>query len=432
MTGISRRTLLKGMAGAAVLGLFGCSGVALRGAAPRVVVIGGGFGGATAAKYLRMLDPGIEVSLVEPRPAYVTCPGSNWFLGGLRSIDSLTTGYDALASRHGVRIVPDRAVGLDPASRTVRLAGGSTLGYDRLIVAPGIDFRWEAIEGYGESVAETVPHAWQAGVQTIRLREQLAAMADGGVYLVAVPPAPFRCPPGPYERVSMVAHYFKEHKPKSKILLLDAQEKFSKQGLFEQGWKDLYGYGTDTSLIERIPGPEGKVTRYDAAARAAIAGSLGTSHRADVLNLIPPQRAGALASAFGLTDASGWCPVDHRSWESTLVPGVHVIGDASIAAPMPKSGFCAASQAKVCAAAVSSLLRDQPVPEPVWINACYSLLAPTYGISVAMVYGLSPEGKVMEIKGAGGVTPKTDPRSLFLEARSALHWYDAIRADSFG
>ncbi|MCB1875084.1 MAG: FAD-dependent oxidoreductase [Chromatiales bacterium] len=443
MSEFTRRKFLKfagaaGAASAAGLTLSGCEGPGAGASAKssqastgpaHVVVIGGGFGGATAAKYIRKLDPSVKVTLIEKAKTYYTCPGSNWVLGGMRTIASIGQTYDSLASKHGVKVVHDWVTGIDAEKRHVALESGGHMSYDRLIVSPGIDFKWDGIEGYNEEVSKTIPHAWKAGHQTATLYQQLAGMRDGGTFVICPPPNPFRCPPGPYERVSMVAHFMKQHKPKSKIIILDAKPKFSKQGLFTQGWKDLYGFGTDNSMIEYIPSPNGKVVRIDAKNRVAIAGDLEEEYKADVLNVIPAQKAGWIAAHSGLTNESGWCPVNPLTWESTLVPHVHVIGDSSIAGKMPKSGYSANSQAKVCAAAVVDMLAGREPGTPSWVNTCYSLVGPNYGISVAAVYTLSEAG-VVGVKGAGGLTPADGNRSL--EAIYADSWWTNVTDDIWG
>lgn len=412
--------LLAGAAGAATLGLAAC---ATTPAAPkaRVVVVGGGFGGATAARYLRNFDPAIEVTLVEPAKSFVTCPFSNYVLGGLRSIDTITHDYRALAERHGVRVVHDAAVAIDPVKKTVRLGQGETLAYDRLILSPGIDFRWNAIAGYDEVAAERMPHAWKAGAQTLLLRRQLEAMPDGGVVVMSVPANPFRCPPGPYERAAMIAHYLKQAKPRAKILILDAKEMFSKQGLFQDGWKAVYG-----DMIEWVPlSKDGKVVRADAAA-LTVETEFGQKHKGAVVNVIPPQYAARIAREAGLANDSGWCPNNPQTFESTLVRDIHVIGDAAIAGAMPKSGFAANSQGKVAARAVASLLNGQQPVIPVYVNTCYSLIAPDYGISVADVYRVTPQG-IAAVQGAGGVSPRqADAQFRFAEARYGEGWYLAM------
>jgi len=433
---IDRRKFIKtlgvGGAAAGALAIAGCArsgGASKRSGPAQVVVIGGGFGGSVAAKYIRKLDPSIEVTLIEANKNYVTCPSSNWVISGIWEIDQLTFGYETLASKYGIKVVHDRVTGIDPEKRTVALQGGSSVSYDRLIVSPGIDFKWETIDGYDAQVAEQVPHAWKAGPQTTLLRQQLEAMPDGGTFVIAAPPNPFRCPPGPYERISLVAHYFKNNKPRSKIILLDAKPKFSKMGLFTQGWRELYGYETSNSMIEYVPGPDGKVIGLKGT-NTLVAGDLEDEYQGDVVNIIPAQKAGRVAEDAGLADASGWCPVHHLSWESTVHPHIHVIGDAAIQAPLPKSGYAANSEAKVCAAAVVNLLNDREPATPSLVNTCYSLVAPEYGISVAMVYDLNAEGKVAKVKGAGGLTPEDGNKPL--EALYARNWFANITDDMFG
>jgi sulfide dehydrogenase [flavocytochrome c] flavoprotein subunit len=392
-------------------------------------VVGGGFGGATAAKYIRKLDPNVNVTLIEVNKAFVSCPGSNWVLGGLRDLKSITFTYDTLETKYGVNVVHELVTVIDPQKRTVATNAGVTYNYDRLILSPGIDFRWDTIEGYDAAVAESIPHAWKAGPQTALLRQQLEEMPDGGTFLIAAPPNPFRCPPGPYERASLVAHYFKNHKPRSKVIILDAKQKFSKQGPFTQGWTELYGFGTENSLIEWVAGPDGKVTAVQGS-DTLIAGDLEDEFKGDVLNVIPAQKAGAIAEAAGLTDDSGWCPVEFKSWESTVHKNIHVIGDAAIGAPLPKSGYLANSEAKVAAAAIVNLLNDKEPEVPSLVNTCYSLVGPEHGVSVAMVYNLTDDGKVGKVAGSGGVTPEDGNRSL--EALYAKSWLANVTDDLFG
>jgi sulfide dehydrogenase [flavocytochrome c] flavoprotein subunit len=394
-------------------------------AAARVVVIGGGFGGATAAKYLKQWAPAAQITLIEPADRFVTCPYSNLVLGGLRKMSAITHSYRKLSRR--VQLVHDSAAAIDASARTVRLQGGSTIAYDRLIVSPGIDLRWGAIAGYDEAAAEKMPHAWKAGPQTVLLRRQLEAMKDGGVVVVSAPDNPFRCPPGPYERASMIAYYLKTAKPKSKLVILDAKDSFSKQGLFQDGWKRFY-----PDIIEWVPVSKGgKVTRVDPAAMT-FEDEFGTSHKADVANVIPPQFAGKIARDAGLADQSGWCPVEPLGFESTLVKNVHVIGDACIAAPMPKSGFVANGHGKVAAAAVVALLAGRTPAEATWSNVCYSHVTPDYGVSVADVYHIAA-GKFAAVPGSGGTSPR-DASDAFRkqEIEYGDGWYASITADMFG
>jgi NADPH-dependent 2,4-dienoyl-CoA reductase/sulfur reductase-like enzyme len=392
----------------------------------RVVVVGGGFGGATCARYLRLVAPDLAVTLVEANASFATCPFSNTVIAGLNEIDYITHGFDALTAA-GITLVQGRAEAIDPDARTLRLADGTSLPWDRLVVSPGVDIKWDAIEGYGPEAAEIMPHAWQAGPQTLLLRDQLRAMPDGGVFAMWIPPNPFRCPPGPYERASLVAHYFKTEKPRSKIILIDAKDTFSKQGLFTEGWEALY-----PGLIEWLSfADNGNILRVDPATRTVFT-EFG-EHSADVVNVIPPQRAAAIAVAGGLTGGEDWCVVDQRSFESAVAPGVHVLGDAAIAGGMPKSGFSASSQGKTCALAIAALERGEEAPAPSLINTCYSLVGPDYGISVADVYRLGAEGKLEAVQGAGGVSP-TGASAEFRaqEADYARGWYASMMADLYG
>ncbi|MCW8882635.1 MAG: NAD(P)/FAD-dependent oxidoreductase, partial [Sedimenticola sp.] len=404
MNKINRREFVKLSVAAAALGtLAGCAGVSKGGRGAKVVVIGGGPGGATAAKKIRMMDPNIQVTLVEANKNYHTCFMSNEVLSGDRSLGSIEFGYDGLR-RHGVTVVHDMVTGIDAKTRTVMTKSGQSLPYDRCIVSPGMDFKWDAIGGYSAEVAETIPHAWKAGSQTAILRRQLEAMPNGGTVIIAPPGNPFRCPPGPYERASLIAHYLKRHKPRSKVLILDAKDKFSKQGLFTQGWKKLYGYGTDNSMIEWVSAAGGgKIESVDPKAMT-VQGAVET-FKADVINIIPPQKAGKIAFASGLTKGD-WCPVNKKTFESLIHPNIHVLGDSSIAAGMPKSGYSANVQAKVCAMAVVDMLNDREPGIPSYMNTCYSVVGEEYGISVSVVYSLDEaNNKIVGVKGAGGLTP---------------------------
>jgi sulfide dehydrogenase [flavocytochrome c] flavoprotein subunit len=393
----------------------------------RVVVIGGGFGGATAAKYLRLLDSTIEVTLVEPNPAFYTCPFSNLVLGGLRPMSAIRHGYGKLADKYGVKLVQASAAAVDPVKKSVTLAGGGTLDYDRLVMAPGIDFKWGAIAGYDEAASQRIPHAWKAGPQTELLAKQLEAMADGGLVIISAPADPFRCPPGPYERASLIAHYLKTRKPRSKILILDAKQSFSKQGLFTAGWAKLYG-----DMIKWVPvSGDGKVVRVDAAAMT-LESEFGEKHKGAVINVIPPQQAAAIAQKAGVADASGWCPIHATTFESKLQKDIHVVGDATIASPMPKSGFSANSQGKIVAAALVAAFNGKMPSSPSLANTCYSLVGPNYGISVAAVYRAEGD-KLVAVEGAGGVSPASVPDSFREEeARYAEGWYASITSDCFG
>jgi len=411
-----RRTLLTAALAAPFLGRPGRA----QGAA-RVVVVGGGYGGATCAQALRR--SGVDVMLVEAAAEYVACPFSNPVVAGLRGMEQQRFGFDRIAAA-GIRVVPGRATGVEAAARTVQV-DGAALPYDRLVLSPGVDIRHDALPGYSAELAERFPHAWKAGPQTLLLRRQLEAMADGGTVAMSVPANPYRCPPGPYERASLIAHYLKTHKPRSKLIVLDAKDVFSKQKLFQAAWAELY---PDT--LEWIGLSDGgRVTGIDPD------GTLQTefgAHEADVVNPIPPQRAGAIAQTAGVADRTGWCPVDPVTFESRLVRGVHVIGDAAVMGAMPKSAFAAAAQAKVCADAIVALLAERTPEQPRLINTCYSLVAPGYGISVAGVYR-PVDGQLTDIEGAGGTSALDAPPGVRAqEAAYAEDWYRTATAEAFG
>jgi sulfide dehydrogenase [flavocytochrome c] flavoprotein chain len=413
----------------AALALAGATALPFRpalaqGAAGRVVVIGGGFGGASCARALKAIAPDLTVTLVEPNVAFTACPFSNLVIAGLRDPGQQQFTYDKLAA--GVTIVRQAATGIDPNARAVTLADGARLPYDRLVMAPGIDLRWDALPGYTEAASERMPHAWKAGEQTMLLRRQLEAMEDGGLVVMSAPANPFRCPPGPYERASLIAHYLKTRKPRSKLILLDAKDAFSKQRLFQNAWKELY-----PDIIEWVPlSAGGKVVSVDPAALTLTTDF--QTHRASVANVIPPQKAGRVAELAGVADRTFWCPIDPTTFESTLQPHIHVVGDAVIAGAMPKSAFAANAQAKVCAAAVAALLAGRPPAQPKLINTCYSLVAPDYGISIAGVYRPA-NGQLADVEGAGGVSPLDAPASV--RAEEALYadgWFRTITAEIFG
>lgn len=394
-------------------------------AAPRVVVIGGGFAGASAARALKREDPRLAVTLVEPNPRYTACPLSNAVIAGLRDMKRQHFGYAAIAAE-GIVHVPQAATRVEPERREIMLADGARLTFDRLIVAPGIDLRFDALPGYGAAAADLMPHAWKAGEQTQLLRRQLEAMEDGGLVVISAPANPFRCPPGPYERASLIANYLQRHKPRSKILILDRKDAFSKQRLFEAGWAALYP-GRIEWVGESLGGG---VTEVDAATRT-LRTEFG-EHRAAVANVIPPQRAGAIAAIAGVADATGWCPIDPVTFESRLVPDIHVIGDAAIGGAMPKSAFTANAQAKACASAVIALLRGETPGEPKLINTCYSLLAPDYGISIAGVY-TPRDGLLAEVEGSGGTSPLDAPAAVRAEeAAYGEAWFETVTAEAFG
>lgn len=422
LIGPGRRRVLKGLLAAGAAPAM--SARTFGQAAPRLVVVGGGFAGATCARELRRALPHASVVLVESEPTFTACPFSNGVVAGMRDMSEQRFGYDGVR-RAGVQIAAQRATAVDASRREVTLGDGGELAYDRLVLAPGIDIRFEALPGYSEGAAEVMPHAWKAGEQTLLLRRQLEAMEDGGTVVMSVPANPYRCPPGPYERASLIAYYLKAHKPRSKLIVLDAKDTFSKQRLFQAAWTELY---PNLEWVGLSSG--GRVTSVDPATRT-FSTEFG-DHKAAVANVIPPQRAGAIAQAAGVADRSGWCPMDPQTFESKLQPGIHVIGDACIAGAMPKSAFSANAQAKVCAAAVASLLTGEKPGKAKLINTCYSLVAPDYGISVAGVYHPA-NGVLADIEGAGGVSPADAPRSFrALEAQYGESWFRTVTAEVFG
>jgi sulfide dehydrogenase [flavocytochrome c] flavoprotein subunit len=427
---MNRRDFVKVAGAATVVSLVGVPHLAL-GASKKVVVVGGGAAGATAARYIKMADDSVDVTIIEPNEHYYTCFMSNEVLSGDRKMDSIKFGYDNIEAM-GINVVHAPAEVVDPSAKVVK-AGGKDYAFDRCVVAPGIELIYGEIEGYSEEVSHKLPHAWKAGEQTMILRAQLEAMKDGGTAVIVAPPNPFRCPPGPYERASQMAHYFKQHKPKSKVIILDSKQKFSKQDLFIQGWEALYGYGTDNTMIEWHSGPDAQVVAVNAKDMIATT-DFGDEIKANVLNVIPPQRAGKLAQASDLVDKSGWCPVNKKTFESTKHPGVHVIGDACIATEMPKSGYAANSQAKVCAAAVVAMLNGEGVGTPSYVNTCYSIIGKDWGVSVAMVYRLSEDGQTIAgVEGAGGLTPMdASPEARRRAVQYAYSWFNNITADIFG
>jgi sulfide dehydrogenase [flavocytochrome c] flavoprotein subunit len=424
---INRRDFVKVTGAATALGTLGFPMLSFGAAKAKVVVVGGGYAGATAAKYAKMYNKDLDVTLVEAGKEYISCPFSNEVVSGHRDMKSLTFGYGPMA-KHGITVVNDEVTDIDSAKKSVKTKGGKTLAYDYLIVAPGIAFKWGALAGYDEAASEVWPHAWKAGPQTLLLKKKVEAVPDGGLVVIVAPPNPYRCPPGPYERAAQIAHYLKHHgKTKAKVLILDPKDKFSKQGLFVAGWKHNYG-----DMIEWKSGAEGgKVEAVDA--KAGVIKSEFDEYKPDAASVIPPQKAGLIAEKAGLTDDKGWCPVDQATFESKKAKDVFVIGDAAVAGALPKSAYAAQSQAKVAAAVIAAKTLGVAVPKVAYTNTCYSLIAPDYGISVAGVYKLNAEGAIVEVEGAGGVSPAD--ASLEARAREAaygLGWYKSITADTFG
>jgi NADPH-dependent 2,4-dienoyl-CoA reductase/sulfur reductase-like enzyme len=416
----TRRQLLKSVAAAVAL-----SSPAIAQAAPHIVVLGGGFGGATCARALRRADQKLAVTLVEANPVYSAPPMSNAVIAGLRELKQQQFGYDRLRGA-GIDIVLSAAVGVEPQARSVTLASGSKLAYDRLVVAPGIDFRWDAIQGFSEAASEVMPHAFKGGAQVELLRRQLEAMDDGGTVVISSPVTPARCPPAPYERASLIAYYLKTRKPRSKVIVLDAKDSFVMQRLFQDAWKELY-----PDMITWVSVADGGVlTSVDVASR-----TLSTDfdkYQAAVANVIPPQKAGRLAEIAGVADRTGWCPVDPVSFASKLQRDIHVIGDAAIAGAMPRSASAATSQAKICAAAIVASFSGNTPAAPTLSSSCFSLIAPDYAISQRGSY--RPVGDLYnETDGGPVVSPVGASREVRRgEAEQAAAWYSEITGEAFG
>lgn len=446
MQSFDRRRFLKAvsaMAGASVL----CIPQA-RAAGPkaRVVVVGGGFGGASAAKYLRLLDPGIDVTLIERGRLYTSCPLSNEVISGEREIGTLQAGYDGLSAR-GVKVVHNEVTQIDPVAKTVTTAEGNAFAYDSLVVAPGVDFDYSAVKGLTAELSETLlPHAWKAGPQTLLLKKQLGAMPDGGRFIIVVPKGPFRCPPGPYERAAQVALHCMHHgKKKAKVLILDSNDAFSKRPLFEEAWKALYGYGPN-GMIEWVPASsDGKVEEVDASTLTCHTSF--EQHKGDVVNIIPPHRAGKIARDLGLANANGnWCVVKPENMESTAHKDIHVIGDACVGGDVaggnafPKSAHMANSQAKVVAASLVAKINGLPAPNPVYTNACYSVVGQDWGFSVVHLFRVD-NGKWIYVPQGSGISPvtfgtKDAPKPVprlyrKMEAEYADGWLRNLLADAF-
>jgi len=419
---MKRRDFLKiGAAAGAMASLYGCA--ANTKASGHVVVVGGGYGGATVAKYLRMWsEGGVQVTLIERNPTFISCPMSNLVIGGNQTMADITVSYDGLHSKWGVRVVQDEVAAVNPEKRSISLKSGGSMSYDRLVLSPGVDFMWDQIPGLNKADAQSkILHAWKAGPQTVALRQQLASMKDGGTYAIAIPKAPYRCPPGPYERASLVADYFKNHKPKSKVVILDANEEVvSKKGLFTTAWNDLY-----KGILEYRNNSE--VIDVDAASNTAILEF--DKFRADVLNVIPPQRAGDIAAKSGLKLINNrWVDINWLSMESTSTPGIHILGDAIFPAPaMPKSGHMANQHGKLAAAAILNQLAGQePNPAPVLINTCYSFVDATNVIHVSSVHQYDAATRTVQpVKGAGGVSAARNE----MEGKIAMGWARNMWAD---
>jgi sulfide dehydrogenase [flavocytochrome c] flavoprotein subunit len=419
---MTRRNVVRGIAASATS--LTLSSPSLAQSAARIVVIGGGFGGASCARALRRIDAKLQVTLIEPNRTFTACPFSNEVIAGLREIEAQQFSYDRIIAE-GVTVIAQAAARIDPEGRMVGLADGASLTYDRLVLAPGIDVRFDALSGYDEEASARMPHAWKAGEQTVLLRKQLEAMDDGGLVALAVPASPLRCPPAPYERASLIAHYLKTRKPRSKVLILDAKDAFPQQRLFENAWKELY-----PGMIERVSLSQGgRVTSVDPATNTIVT-DFG-NYTAQVANVIPPQKAGRIAGIAGAVDTTGWCPIDPVTFGSKLVPDIHVIGDACIGGGIPKSASAANAQAKACAAVIANLISGIQPETPRLVGACYNTVAPGYAFSLSGVYQ-PRDGMFAEIEG-GGTSPVDAPREVRMrEADNAQSWYKTITVDAFG
>ena len=423
-TPIDRRKFLRTTMAAATAAIASPD-VRAQGTGPRVVVVGGGFGGASCARALRKADARIAVTLVEQSRTYTASPGSNAVIAGLRDLAAQQFGYDKL-TRDGIAVAIATATKIDPQARSVGLADGKTLAYDRLVLSPGIDFRWGAIQGYDETTSRLMPHAYRGAEQVALLRRQLEEMSDGGLVVISSPVTPSRCPPAPYERAALIAYYLKSRKPRSKVLVLDAKDSFTMQKLFENAWKALY-----PGMVEWVPvGSGGGLASVDETTRA-----LSTDfdkYEPAVANIIPPQKAGRVAELAHVADRTGWCPVDPLTFESKLQPNIHVIGDAAIAGAMPRSASAAGSQAKICAEAIAALLAGKTPAAPTLTSSCFSLLAPDYAISQRGTYRVI-DGQYQESEPGIVVSPISAPaETRRAEAKEAAAWYADITAAVFG
>lgn len=424
MIKISRRSVTKGFAGLWATGLL--PNVAFTKSSGKVVIIGGGAGGATVARYLKKDAPELDVTLVEMQKTYTTCFFSNWYVGGFRTMEQITHSYSKLINDYGVNVIHAKATDVDTTARNVTLEDGTILGYDKLVLSPGIDFRFDAIEGYDEEVAEKLPHAYKAGPQTKLLHDQVRAIPQGGTFMMIAPPNPYRCPPGPYERISLIAYYLSQNNPTAKITILDPKPKFSKQALFEEAWDKYYG-----GMIEWINQDftDGAIVRVDAATMEAETAA-GDVYSADAINVIPPQKAGIIAERAGVTNETGWCPVIPETFASTMAEHVFVLGDSSIASAMPKSGFSANSQAKNVAAAIRAMLVGSKKFPSRFNNTCWSLLTPEDTIKVGASYTAGETA----VEKVSGFISQTGEESATRKAATdeAIAWYAAITSDMFG
>ena len=419
MNKVSRRTVLSGITAVGLSSRW----PSFAQANPKIVVVGGGFGGSTFAKYISSLLPSADITLVDPASRYFACPLSNLVIAGQRSIEQ----QEIRRTFHGktnLSTVSGTARKINAKSKSVTLADDSQITFDKLVVSPGIDFKWNAIEGYDQSLTTAMPHAWRAGDQTRLLRRALSDMDDGGLVVISVPRAPFRCPPGPYERASLIAYYLQHNKPKSKVLILDANQQFSKQPQFTSEWSKNY-----KNMIEwRSSSEDGTLVRVDRRLNSVHTDF--ESFRPAVANIIPPQQAGSIAQNFGLTDATGWCPINPITFESKLQKDIYVLGDATIAAPMPKSAFSANMQAKVCAVQLARRIRGLEEQPTIMANTCYSFISPQAAISIVGVY--NNDNGLKSVENSGGVSPIiAEDSEREAEAWQAKSWFSTIANEAF-
>lgn len=389
----------------------------------RVIVIGGGFGGTICAKYIRKFSPTTSVTLIEPKTTFFTCPGSNSMIAGLHPMKYISHSYDALSAKYSISVLHDLVTSIDSVAKSITLKSGGLHSYDYLVLSPGIDFRTGNIEGYSPT-DQLFPHAWEAGDQTRLLRDQVRSMEDGETVIIAPPTRPFRAPPAPYERASLIAHYLQENKPRSKVIILDGNDDFSKQALFTQGWEKLYPGMIDWIGIK----DHGGITALNAQNREVMTAS-GNRFTGKVVNIIPPQKAGLIAEQAGLADDSGWCPVKADSFESTVQGNIYVIGDSCQAGDMPKTGHAANTHGKICAAAIVASISGRSMMNVSYNMSIYSLIGPKYGISKSVNYRLK-DNRITKT-GEGSSVLKAKKKTRRKEAQYAAGWYKSITSDMF-
>lgn len=425
----SRRTVLKGM----ILGSAFCGGITQSNDKINytysIVIIGGGFAGATFAKSMRALQPSIKITLIEPNEYYYSCPMGAEYLVAKRPLATLRFSYQTLTKMHNILILKDKALTIDPISKTIHTQKRFVIHYDRCIVACGIGFKFDTITGYGITDIIKAPHAWTGGDQQTLLRDKILAIPNGGTMLISVPEDDYKCPPGPYERASLIAEHFKAHKPKSRVIILDAKTRFPKQAQFELAWRKLYNFGEKNSIIEWIGGSDGGVTGYDSRKMEVMTNK--HQLKGEVINIIPPQQAASFALSNNLTNTHGWCPVNTQTMESLLTPNIHIIGDCAYAEMLPKSAFGAACQARVCAIAISRYLQDLPNLEPEFANVCYSLCGDDYAISVYIKYQRNLQNNILEVSNLQNTPISSNDEQYVKEFSSAHQMFSSLTQEAF-